>query len=478
MIAKVCSRATKASSEVFKCSQQDPGATHGADRRTRGPVPQVALKRDPTRTLLLQGGGQGGAEVGWRFDGADACGGHRCVLVFCSALAAADDRAGVAHAASRRSSLSGDEADHGLLYVGFDPFRSALFGVAADLADHNDGVGVRIVVEKLDGVEERGADDGIAANADAGGLANAELRQLMDGFVGERAAAANDADISLLVDAAGHDADFAFARGDDAGAVRADQARFLEVHDGGYAHHVEGGDAFGDADDEGNFGVVGFQDGIGGVGRRNKNDGGVCDSGVRGVSDGVEDGALELFRSTFARRDPADDACAIFDHLLGVESSFAAGEALDDEASFFVDQDAHRAPPARATTFWAPSFMPSAMVKFKPLSRRIFWPASTLVPSMRMTTGTCRCNSLAAETTPVARTSQRKMPPKILTNTALTSGSLIRMRKAFFTCSAEAPPPTSRKFAGEPPAYLMMSMVAMARPAPFTMQATLPSSLM
>ena len=40
------------------------------------------------------------------------------------------------------------------------------------------------------------------------------------------------------------------------------------------------------------------------------------------------------------------------------------------------------------------------------------------------------------------------------------------------------PPPTSRKFAGMPPAYLMMSMVAMASPAPFTMHAILPSSLM
>ena len=52
------------------------------------------------------------------------------------------------------------------------------------------------------------------------------------------------------------------------------------------------------------------------------------------------------------------------------------------------------------------------------------------------------------------------------------------MRNAFLICSAFAPPPTSRKFAGLPPAYLMMSMVAMASPAPFTMQATLPSSLM
>ena len=48
------------------------------------------------------------------------------------------------------------------------------------------------------------------------------------------------------------------------------------------------------------------------------------------------------------------------------------------------------------------------------------------------------------------------------------------------TCSWFAPPPTSRKFAGATPCAspntLMMSIVDMARPAPFTRQPTLPSS--
>ena len=39
-------------------------------------------------------------------------------------------------------------------------------------------------------------------------------------------------------------------------------------------------------------------------------------------------------------------------------------------------------------------------------------------------------------------------------------------------------PPTSRKFAGSPPVSFMMSIVAIASPAPLTMQPTLPSSLM
>ncbi len=62
--------------------------------------------------------------------------------------------------------------------------------------------------------------------------------------------------------------------------------------------------------------------------------------------------------------------------------------------------------------------------------------------------------------------------------TALTLGSDERMRNAFSICSGEAPPPTSRKLEGSPPASLTMSMVAIASPAPFTMQPTLPSSLM
>jgi hypothetical protein len=88
------------------------------------------------------------------------------------------------------------------------------------------------------------------------------------------------------------------------------------------------------------------------------------------------------------------------------------------------------------------------------------------------------CRSRAAATTPVASVSQRRMPPKMLISTAFTLESASRMRNAFFTWSALAPPPTSRKLAGLPPANWMMSMVAMARPAPFTMQPTVPSSLM
>jgi hypothetical protein len=63
------------------------------------------------------------------------------------------------------------------------------------------------------------------------------------------------------VDEAGHDADFALAWGDDTWAIGADEAGFgLRLEHVRYADHVVLGDAFGDADDEGDFGVDSFFD--------------------------------------------------------------------------------------------------------------------------------------------------------------------------------------------------------------------------
>src|SRR5208283_6201887 len=98
---------------------------------------------------------------------------------------------------------------------------------------------------------------------------------------------------------------------------------------------------------------------------------------------GVEYGALQVLRAALARRHAAHDIRSILNHLLRVERSFPPCKSLHQQPCFFIDQDAHRAPPANATTFCAPSFMPSAIVKFKPLSRRISCPASTFVPSIR-----------------------------------------------------------------------------------------------
>mmetsp|Transcript_37000 Transcript_37000/g.95935 ORF Transcript_37000/g.95935 Transcript_37000/m.95935 type:complete len:233 (-) Transcript_37000:1023-1721(-) len=104
-----------------------------------------------------------------------------------------------------------------------------------------------------------------------------------------------------------------------------------------------------------------------------------------------------------------------------------------------------------------------------------FLASSTLVPCSLTTRGTLRTTSEAARMIPWAITSQRMIPPKMLTRIHSTRGSLLRILKASTTWFSSAPPPTSRKLAGLPPYSLMMSMVAMASPAPFTMHPMLPS---
>ena len=97
---------------------------------------------------------------------------------------------------------------------------------------------------------------------------------------------------------------------------------------------------------------------------------------------------------------------------------------------------------------------------------------------MRTTSGTVRLTALQAAITPSAMVSQRMMPPKMLTRMPFTLRLLSMILKASVTFSAVAPPPTSRKLAGSPPNSLMVSMVAIARPAPLTRQPMLPSRLM
>ena len=51
---------------------------------------------------------------------------------------------------------------------------------------------------------------------------------------------------------------------------------------------------------------------------------------------------------------------------------------------------------------------------------------------------------------------------------SLTLGSFVTMLKAWNTPSSCTPPPRSKKLAGVPPWSLIMSIVAIAKPAPFT----------
>src|SRR3546814_16053556 len=83
--------------------------------------------------------------------------------------------------------------------------RRFLFGRAADLADHDDRLGRLVRKEQLEHVDEVGAVDRIAADADRSRLAKARHRRLVHRFVSKRARTADEADRTLRTDIARQD---------------------------------------------------------------------------------------------------------------------------------------------------------------------------------------------------------------------------------------------------------------------------------
>ena len=101
--------------------------------------------------------------------------------------------------------------------------------------------------KELQHIDEVGADNGVAADAHAGALADPQQGELMHRFIGQGAAAGDQAHGAGPVDMPGHDAHLSLARGDDARAVGADEAAVRILQAGHHPHHVQGGNALGDA---------------------------------------------------------------------------------------------------------------------------------------------------------------------------------------------------------------------------------------
>src|SRR5438876_5627106 len=191
--------------------------------------------------------------------------------------------------------------------------------------------------------------DRIAANADAGALANPPAGELPNRLVSERAAAGDDTNGTFLVNVARRDADAAaavrvpaFARRDNARTIRADQPRLAALHGALHLDHVIHRNAFGDADDQIESGIDGFKDRLASEGRWNENRGRGRARLLRGFGHSVEDRHFVFKKlAAFAGRDAGDDLRAVFETQLGVPRAEAAGDALDQDLGLGSDEDGH-----------------------------------------------------------------------------------------------------------------------------------------
>jgi hypothetical protein len=270
----------------------------------------------------------------------------------CGAFAAADNCARMTHAASRRRCGAGDESSHGFLAVLFDPLGGLFLGTTTNFTDHDDAGGFRVFVEQLDDIEVRRAVNGIATNADARRLANAARGELPNGFVGERAAAGDNADISFLMNVAGRDADaapalriLAFPGRDDAGTVRADEPRGFTFHRAFDLYHVVNRNSFRDGDDEFETGIHALENSVARKGRGNKHRAGSRAGLFHGISDGVEDGhflaAMFEELSALAGRNTGHNLRAVINGELSMPRAEAAGDALNENFGVGFNENGH-----------------------------------------------------------------------------------------------------------------------------------------
>ena len=107
-------------------------------------------------------------------------------LLFGRPATRVNDGAGVTHAFSGRRRYARDKADHGFGHVVSGPLRRNFFIAAADFADHDHGVRLRIVVKEFEHINVLEAVDRIAADAYGRRLSKTEIGTLRYSLIGER----------------------------------------------------------------------------------------------------------------------------------------------------------------------------------------------------------------------------------------------------------------------------------------------------
>ena len=115
------------------------------------------------------------------------------------------------HAAAGGSGDTGNERDGGLVVdvVGLEELGGILLGGTTNLTDHDDTVGLGVLEEDLEAVNEVGAGEGVTADTDDERLTETSEGGLVDGLVGQGTGTGDDTDTTALVDEAGHDTDLA-----------------------------------------------------------------------------------------------------------------------------------------------------------------------------------------------------------------------------------------------------------------------------
>src|SRR5205807_5424771 len=234
------------------------------------------------------------------------------------------------------------------------------------------------------------------------------------------------ANVALAEERRRDDPHVRLARREDARAVRPDQpGATVGVQLVEHAELVVGRNPLGDRDDQLDPRVLCLEDRVRGEAGRYEDHRGVGAGALDRVMERVEHRDAVHVLSALARGHAADHLGPVVAVAKRVERPLATGDPGHAQPRVPVDQDAHAAAVsasrANSTTLAAAPSIVAAMCTLGRLasasSRR---PSSSLVPSSRTTNGTSGLIWSNASIRPLATSSHRVIPPKMLNSTALT----------------------------------------------------------
>ncbi len=257
----------------------------------------------------------------------------------------------MAHRLAFRGGEPRNVRDHWLGHLRLDVGSGAFLSIAADLADHHDRVSLRIGLERLQAVDVRRPDDGVAA--DSHRSREADVPQFVHHLVRQCPGLGHQADPALGSDVGRDNAGVGLARRGHAGAVRPyDSGRVatgpgVRPERGGVVHR----DALSDHDDQRHRRVHGLDHRVLRSGRRHEHHGHVGASLGHRLANGAEHrhgGAAEVdCLAGLARVGAADHVGARRDHARPVLTALRAGDALDDDPVLRRQEDRHLMLPSR-----------------------------------------------------------------------------------------------------------------------------------
>src|SRR5918992_5241603 len=242
---------------------------------------------------------------------------QRPVFILRGAFPPGDDGTGMTHTFAGRRGDPGDIGHHRFAERRFDIRRGFFLFRAADLADQDNAFGLRVLFKQLKTIDEIHAMDRIAPDPHTGTLPQSALGGLMDGFIGERARARDDADTAWLMDIAGHDADLALPGGDDPRTVGANEAGagiLTEAH--AELDHIEYRDTLGNAYDHVDTCIRRLRDRLHRISGGHKDHAGFSPGLLYGFTDRIEHRQTEVDLAATPGRDTAHKPGPVLQGLL------------------------------------------------------------------------------------------------------------------------------------------------------------------